>query len=285
MSRSTRPPQATIDERRTGLWYALVITVLVVIGGVGFGLYSRGRWWLPPVASAHGPQIDRLFYSTLFITAAVFVGVHLLLAYAIWQGAAHGDRKALHFADNHRLELTYTIIPAIGLAIMVAMSGIVWTRIHRAPPGNALEIDYRAEQFAWLARYPGADGKFGKVDAKRIDARRNPMGLAADDAAAADDITSRELHLVVNRPVKIRLRATGVIHSFYIPAMRVKQDAMPGQTIEIWFTPTQAGKFEVACAELCGLGHYAMRGNVVVETQQAFDAWLARQKPALQAGR
>ena len=106
--------------------------------------------------------------------------------------------------------------------------------------------------------------------------------VAVTERALRLDITSRELHLVVNRPVKVRLRSTGVIHSFFIPAFRVKQDTMPGQTIDIWFTPTQTGTFEVACAELCGIGHYAMRGNVVVQSQQEFDAWLAQQKPALQ---
>jgi cytochrome c oxidase subunit 2 len=276
--------QDNIDERATGLILALVIAVGVVVGGIALGVYSRARWWLPPVASQHGPEVDRLFYSTLWITTVVFAGVHLLLAYAVWKAAASAGRKALHFADNHRLELTYTIIPAIGLAIMVTMSGVVWAKIHRPVPENALEIDYRAEQFAWLARYPGPDGKFGQVDPKLIEPRRNPMGLVPTDPAAKDDITSRELHLVINRPVKIRLRATGVIHSFYIPAMRVKQDAMPGQTISIWFVPTEAGKFEVACAELCGLGHYAMRGNVVVESQPEFTEWLAKQKPALGAG-
>jgi cytochrome c oxidase subunit 2 len=284
MAKSSKPLQAEIDERSTGLIYALVIAVGVVIGGVALGLYARGRWWLPPVASQHGPEVDRLFYSTLFITTIVFAGVHLLLAYVIWKAAAHRDRKALHFAENHRLELTYTIVPAIGLAIMVAMGGVVWTKMHRPAPDTALDIDYRAEQFGWLARYPGPDGKFGQVGPKLIDQRRNPMGLVATDAAAADDVTSRELHFVVNRPARLRLRSTGVIHSFFIPAMRVKQDVMPGQTITIWFTPTREGKFEVVCAELCGVGHYVMRGNVVVESQQAFDAWLATQKPALQAG-
>ena len=284
MAKSSGSSQANLDERATGLIYALVIAVGIVIGGIALGFYSKSRWWLPAVASQHGPDVDRLFYSTLLITTIVFAGVHLLLAYAIWQAAAAGARKAVHFSDHHRLELTYTIVPAIGLAIMVTMGGVVWAKIHRPVPADALEIDYRGEQFAWLARYPGPDGKFGQVDPRAIDQRRNPMGLVRTDPAAADDIVSRELHFVVNRAMRVGLRSTGVIHSFYIPAMRVKQDAMPGQTITIWFVPTKTGKFEVACAELCGLGHYAMRGNVVVESQQEFDAWLATQKPALQAG-
>jgi cytochrome c oxidase subunit 2 len=284
MAKASRPSQLRVDHRTTGLALGLMIIAFVVIGGLWLGLYARGRWWLPPVASAHGPEIDRLFYNTLFITTIVFVGVHLLLGYFVWRYAAHGDRKALYWHENSRLELSYTIIPAIGLAVMVALGGVVWTRLHAAPAGDPIVVDYRAEQFAWLARYPGPDGKFGRVDPRLIDSRRNPMGLDAGDPAGADDIVSRDLHLVVNRPVRVRLRATGVIHSFFVPAFRVKQDAMPGQTIETWFTPTRAGKYEVACAELCGIGHYAMRGNVVVETQQAFDGWLRQQKPALKSG-
>ena len=110
------------------------------------------------------------------------------------------------------------------------------------------------------------------------------MGLDPQDQASADDIVSRELHLVVDKPARVHLRSTGVIHSFFIPAFRVKQDTVPGMTIQTWFTPTREGEFEIACAELCGVGHYAMRGKVQVQSQQAFDAWLSQQKPSLKQG-
>ncbi|MDQ7857804.1 MAG: cytochrome c oxidase subunit II [Armatimonadota bacterium] len=270
------------DARGTGLAVALLIVGLVVVGGVGATLYATGRWWLPPVASAHGVAIDRLFYSTLVITGVVFIGVHVLLALFVWRFAARGAGRAVYFHDHRRLELTYTIIPAIALAIMVAMSGIVWARVRLgAPPADALVVDVRGEQFAWLARYPGPDGRFGRVDPRRIDARTNPMGLDPEDPAARDDVVSRTLHLVVGRPVRVQLRSTGVLHSFFVPEFRVKQDTVPGMTIEIWFTPTREGQFEIACAELCGIGHYAMRGQVVVQSPEAFAAWLAQQRPAL----
>jgi cytochrome c oxidase subunit 2 len=277
----TSPPG---DARRTGLIFAMLVVVMIVIGGVAATLYARGRWWLPPLASVHGGEIDRLFYVTLFVTGAVFVGVHVLLALFVWRFAASGTRRALYWHDHRRLELTYTIIPAVALAIMVSMSGIVWARIHLGTPPEGLEVDVRAEQFAWLSRYPGPDGTFGRVDPTLIDHRTNPMGLDPTDPAAADDIVSRELHLVVNKPVRVRLRATGVIHSFFIPAFRVKQDAVPGMTVQTWFTPTREGEFEIACAELCGVGHYAMRGKVRVHSQEAFDAWLSKQPPALKPG-
>ncbi len=276
------PPQQ--DARRTGLLLGLLIVIMVAVGGVAATLYARGHWWLPPLASVFGREIDRLFYSTLIITGVVFVLVHVLLALFVWRYAAYGDRKALYWYDNRKLELSYTIIPAIVLAIMVSMGGVVWATIHKAPPADALLVDERGEQFSWLSRYPGPDGVFGRVDPKLIDHRTNPMGLDPSDPAASDDIVSSELHLVVNRPVRVRLRSTGVIHSFFIPQFRVKQDAVPGMTIETWFTPTREGPYEIACAELCGIGHYAMKGKVVVESQQAFDAWLAQQKPSLKQG-
>jgi cytochrome c oxidase subunit 2 len=167
---------------------------------------------------------------------------------------------------------------------MVSMGGVVWATIHRAAPADALVVDVRGEQFAWLARYPGTDGAFGRVDPKLIDHRTNPMGLEPGDPHAADDIVSSEVHLVVDRPVRVRLRSTGVIHSFFVPAFRVKQDAVPGMTIEIWFTPTKEGTYEIACAELCGIGHYGMKGTVVVQSQREFDAWLAQQRPSLKQG-
>jgi len=272
-----------LDERRTGRWYALMIIVVVIIGGGGLTLYSRGRWWLPPVASVQGLAVDRLFNITLVVTGIVFVGVHALLAWLLWRYAAHGAdvvevERAAHFREHYVLELTYTIVPAVVLVVLILMGAVAFARVHAPAPPNALVVDVRAEQFAWLVRYPGPDGVFGRIDPARINTQTNPMGLDPADPASADDIVTRELHLVEGRAVRVRLRAKDVLHSFFVPQFRVKQDAVPGQTIETRFTPTRAGDYEIACAELCGVGHYVMRGKVTVESQQAFDAWLAQQK-------
>ena len=269
----------SISERRTGLLLAIVILSLTLLG-VGMSVAARTRWWLPPVASVHGLETDRLFYITLAITGAVFVLVHVLLGLLVWRYSAHGEGRAFYWHDHRPLELTYTIIPAIVMAVMVSASGVVWTKIHSAPPADALTVDVRGEQFAWLARYPGPDGAFGRIDPRQI-GRDNALGLDPGDSSAADDIASRDIHLVVNRPVRVRIRARDVLHSFFVAEFRVKQDAVPGMTVEIWFTPTREGEYELACAELCGVGHYIMKGKVKVESQQAFDAWLAQQKPAL----
>lgn len=266
-----------VDGRGTGRLYSLVIILLVVIGGGGGTVFAYRHWWLPPVASIQGQTTDRLFYNTLYVTGAVFILVHVLLAIFLWRYGAHGDERAAYFHEHKSLELSYTIIPAVAMAIMVSMSGVVWSKIHSAPPADALVAEIRGEQFLWRARYPGPDGVFGRIDPRQI-SQTNPMGLDKNDPAGADDIVTGELHLVVDRPVRLRIRSRDVIHSFFVPAFRVKQDAVPGMTNEIWFTPTRAGDLEIACAELCGVSHFSMRGKVKVESQADFDAWLARQK-------
>ncbi len=268
---------APAGERRTGRLLATLIVVLVVIGGVGSFLLARGRWWMLPVASAHGVEIDRLIYTTLVVTGIVFVLVHVVLAAFVWRYADRGTGRAAYWHDDRVLELTYTLIPAAVLVTLISMGAVVWAQVHSPAPPDAMVVEARGEQFGWLFRYPGPDGVFGRIDPARITLKGNPMGLDPADPASADDLVTRELHLVVQRPVRVRIRAKDVIHSFYIPAFRVKQDAVPGMTVEIWFTPTREGDYELACAQLCGVGHYIMRGKVRVESQDAFDTWLAQQ--------
>lgn len=266
---------APAGERRTGRLLAALIVVLVVIGGTGMTLAARGRWWMLPVASAHGVEVDRLINTTWIVTGLVFILVHVLLAAFVWRYADRGTGRAAYWHDDRTLELTYTLIPAAVLITLISMGAVVWARVHSPAPAGALVVDVRAEQFGWLFRYPGPDGTFGRTDVTLIHTRDNPMGLDPADPAGGDDLVARELHLVANKPVRVRLRGKDVLHSFFIPAFRVKQDVVPGMTIETWFTPTKTGDYELACAELCGVGHYIMRGRVKVESQEAFNAWLA----------
>jgi cytochrome c oxidase subunit 2 len=158
------------------------------------------------------------------------------------------------------------------------------------PESEALVVEVTGEQFAWNVHYAGADGKFGRTDIKMIDLQSNPLGLDRDDPAAKDDVTTvNQLYLPVNRPIIVRLRSKDVIHSFNVPQMRVKQDAVPGFTIPIWFVPnvttaemrTRLGnpefQYEIACAQLCGLGHSRMRAFVTVLGADEFQKWLADQ--------
>ena len=268
---------APARERRVGRLLATLIIVLIVIGGVGSFLIARGRWWMLPVASVHGVEIDRLFDTTLVVTGIVFVLVHVLLATFVWRYADRGTGRASYWHEDRALELTYTLIPAAVMITLVSMGAVVWAQIHSPPPPDAMVVEARGEQFGWLFRYPGKDGVFGRIDPARISAKDNPMGLDPADPASKSNIVTHELHLVLARPVRVRIRSKDVIHSFYIPAFRVKQDAVPGMTVEIWFTPTREGDYELACAQLCGVGHYIMRGKVKVESQDALDTWLAQQ--------
>ena len=140
-----------------------------------------------------------------------------------------------------------------------------------------------AQQFAWNIHYPGADGIFGKTDVSLINEQTNPVGLDRSDPNAADDITTlNQLHLPVDKPVIIHLSSKDVLHSFYLPEMRVKQDAIPGMSIPLWFKPVKIGNWEIACAQLCGLGHYRMRGFLNIHSQNDYDAWLKEQDDLLQ---
>ncbi len=142
----------------------------------------------------------------------------------------------------------------------------LWAQVTSAAPPDAFVVEVTGQQFAWNIRYPGPDGVFGKTDVKLVDpAALNFIGLDRTDPAAQDDVTlQNQLFLPEGRPVRVRIRSLDVIHSFFLPDFRVKQDAVPGMTTETWFVPRQAGTFEIACAEHCGLGHYRMRGQLTV---------------------
>ena len=161
---------------------------------------------------------------------------------------------------------------------MVALGLPVWMKTYASEaPANALTLEVTTEQFAWNVRYAGADGKFGRTDPALISAS-SAIGLDEKDPAAKDDVVDQGvLRVVVNRPVKIRLRSKDVLHSFFLPNFRIKQDSVPGMTIEFWFLPTKAGDFELACAELCGLGHWEMRGLLRVMSTEDFEKWMKEQ--------
>src|SRR5438132_7949491 len=148
---------------------------------------------------------------------------------------------------------------------------------------NPLEVRVVGEQFAWNVHYPGPDGRFGRTDVKLVSAD-NPLGLDKSDPAAKDDVTTiNQLNIPVDRPILVHLRTKDVIHSFGLYEMRVKQDAIPGMDIPVWFIPTRVGEYEIACSQLCGLGHYRMRGFVTIQNQSDFDTWMAQQEKDLVA--
>lgn len=221
------------------------------------------NWSLPENVSTFGAQIDSIYYLILGITAVIFFAVEALLIYFIIRYRHKEGRKAAYIQGSTRLEVLWTAIPLLILVLLAFQSRSVWVAVKdpaRIPP-DALELRVAAKQFEWNVTYPGPDGRLG----------------------TADDFTRRsQLRIPVDRPVRITLTAEDVIHSFFLPEFRVKQDAVPGMEIPVWFQATRTGEFVLGCAELCGLGHYRMRGTVTVQTAEEFDAWQREQ--SAQAG-
>lgn len=265
------------DERTAGRWMGVLILFILAAGIVSF-VVAAHIWWLQPLASKQGEAADEMFNAILAATAIAFIAVHLFIAIALIRYAAHGRRPAAHWHEHLGAELTWTLVPAAGLVILAILAEIVWAHVYSPPPANAQLVEVTARQFLWYVRYPGPDGKLARTDPKFISAG-NPLGLdPGDPDSKTNVVVTNEFHVVNNRPVRVEIHSLDVIHSFFLPNFRVKQDAVPGRTVSIWFTPDRAGAYQIACAQLCGVGHYTMRGNMVVETgQAAFDAWLAKQ--------
>jgi cytochrome c oxidase subunit II len=217
-------------------------------------LMTLQRLWFPDGVSTYAAEVDRLFYIILVITGLIFVIVNVALIYIIVRYRHREGRRAHYIHGNTRAEVIWTAIPFVIVIVIAGLSMGPWLRIrdyNRFPPAD-IEIAIAAKQFEWNVTYPGPDGRLG----------------------TEDDFTRRnQLHLPVGRVVHVHLTADDVIHSFFLPEFRVKQDAVPGMSIPVWFEATTTGTFALGCAELCGLGHYRMRGTVTVHEQQDFDDW------------
>jgi cytochrome c oxidase subunit 2 len=254
---------------------ALFFLLLVVISS---GLFLQRRWWLPELASVHGVDVDRVFLVTLVITGILFIGLQLLLGwFSLRYSDGHG-RVTRHWIGpklEKRFAWTAGVI-IFGVDIMIfALGESQWFKAWGAPPPDASVVEVTAEQFMWHFRYAGKDGSFGRTE-PRLVSITNPLGIDVSDPASRDDIVStNQLHLAEDVPVRLQLRAKDVIHSFFLPNLRVKQDVVPGMKIEIWFQPAESGQYEIACAQLCGLGHYRMRAFLTVEPQAQLEKWLA----------
>lgn len=261
----------------------MALSLLLVIWLITFlstYFFVAKTWWLPAGLAASAAGIDHQFNKTFIAMGIVFVLAQCGLGYFAWK---YRDRPKAPQADyshgNTKLELTWTALTAI-LFIGLNLSGsAIWAAERFRPAkSDAVPVEVTGMQFAWYFRYPGNDGKFGKTDPRYMDpsaGNESAIGLDTTDASAKDDVVAGTMYLPVNREVDLTLRAVDVIHSFFVPNMRFKQDAVPGLAIHMHFTPTQIGDYEIACAELCGLGHYKMHGIVKVVSQADFDKWLA----------
>jgi len=261
---------------------ALLIGFLFLATGL-FGVAYGARTWLPPLASRHGAGIDAMLTYLLVTVGVLFLVGHITLGFLIWRAA--GQQRVTHRLATRKAEWILSaalglLVVSIGEAGVLAIGIPVWNEYFGAsPPGDAVLIEVTGAQFVWNVRYPGEDGAFGRTAPRLIDDTSNPIGIDRTDPAAADDVTlQNEIAVPVNRPVRLRLRSKDMIHSFFLPHLRVKQDAIPGMTPEIVFVPTREGTFEIACAELCGLGHYRMQGLLHVLSENDFRLWLQQQR-------
>ncbi len=242
-------------------------------------------YYMPPDYSAHGAELDRLNANVHWLMLILFIGWGLVFFFMVMRFRASKHPKAIYHGTKSHLS-TYAEfgVLVVEIVLLVVFSIPLWAR-WASPPGpeqNPLEVRLVAEQFAWNVHYPGADNIFGKTDVSHVSSS-NPLGLDVTDPHAKDDIaTLNQLYLQVNRPIIVRISSKDVIHSFALPYMRVKQDAIPGMQVPVHFTPVKtsgAETWEIACAQLCGLGHYRMRGQYHVQTKEDFDKWLASQTP------
>ena len=251
-----------------------IVLVLVVVGSVLF--HALSPWWWTPIASNWG-YIDTTLVITFWITGVVFAAVVLFTAYCVWRFRHREGAQAHYEPENRRLEIWLTGLTALGVAAMLAPGLVVWSQFVTVPD-DATVVEVVAQQWSWSYRLPGADGQLGRSDSRLISGD-NPLGVAPDDPNGADDVivAAGDLHLPVDRPVKMLLRSVDVLHDFYVPEFRGKMDMVPGMVTYFWFTPTRTGQFEVLCAELCGTGHFLMRGYVLVDTPEDYDAWFAEQ--------
>ena len=248
---------------------------------------------LPPLATTHGGQIDSLIGWTHIFMLILFVGWGGFFTYCLIRFRRSRNPVAdYQGSTSHTSSYLEGGVLIVEMILLFAFSIPLWAqRVDHIPPQrDALLVQVTGEQFAWNVHYAGDDGVFGRTDIKLLDLQSNPLGLDRTDPAAKDDVTTlNQLYLPVNKPVIVRLRSKDVIHSFGVPEFRVKQDAIPGLTIPIWFIPnvttaemrSRTGKaefqYEIACAQLCGLGHARMRGFVTVQTAEEFQKWMAEQ--------
>jgi cytochrome c oxidase subunit 2 len=243
-------------------------------------------------ASVEGARVDSMLWVTLAISGIAFIATQVLLFGFAYKYQENENRKVVFFAHSTKLELIWTIIPAITLTILVVIGLRNWFLFTGEPPKNAMVVEVTGKQFGWIYRYPGKDGSFGKKYYKNIDNASNSLGLIWDDELAQDDIVMEQtVYLIKGKPVKLILGSRDVIHDVGLSHFRLKMDAVPGIPTTMWFTPKYTTKemkeltgnpnfvYEISCDQLCGNGHYSMKGVIEVVDQEEFDAIMAKQKP------
>jgi len=251
------------------------IFLAVIVGSVLFHIFTP--WYWTDIASNWGAMDDTITL-TFWVGGGVFVAVCLFMIYCVFKFSYKEGRKAEYKPEDKKLEKILTLATTLGVVALLAPGLIIWNQYVNVPK-NALEIDVMAWQWGWQYRLPGEDGKLGATKVVNIN-DNNPFGIIPEDPSGKDDILiqSDAIHLENNKPVKILLRSVDVLHNWYVPQFRAKMDAVPGVITYYWFEPNKVGDYEVLCAEYCGVGHYAMRGRVLVKNEEDYENWIQEQE-------
>ncbi len=252
---------------------AIVVAALIV-ASVVFHLLSP--WYFTPIAS-NWSLIDTAVDITFWVTGAVFVAINFFMVYALIRYRKREGSKAHYEPENATLEKRLTLWTAVGIAALLSPGLYAWAQFVNIPT-DASVFEADGQQWQWSFRFPGKDGVLGTTDAQFID-DNNPFGLNPNDPYGKDDvlIADNTVHVPIGKPIKVVLRSRDVLHDFFVPEFRARMNLVPGLVTYFWFTPTKIGKFEIMCAQLCGVGHYTMRGFVIVDDPRTFDAWLKKQ--------
>ncbi len=270
-----------------------VLMLVFLIGGGGWFFYSFAENFNkmnPPIASVHGHAMETMFWTTMAVIGVAFLITHILLFVYAYKYQHKDNHRAYFFAHNNTIEVIWTIIPAIVMAALIFAGWKAWTRITGPAPKDSVVLELMGKQFNWLVRYPGRDLKLGVVNYRLIDAT-NEFGFDLTDKSSLDDFTAGEVHIPKGVPVLLKIRSRDVLHAVYMPHFRVQMYAVPGMPTRFWFTPTTTTdemraklgnpkfNYELACNQICGRGHFAMKLNIIVDEPDDYQNWFAAQKP------
>ncbi|MEK6407154.1 MAG: cytochrome c oxidase subunit II [Acidobacteriota bacterium] len=260
-----------------------ILAIVSVLLFIGQDLIFGSRlFWFPEGISEHAPLIDAQFMRTLVVVGIAFTAAQVALGYAVIRFGRKGDARAVYSHGSNKLEVTWTIVTAVVFVVLAVLGQRVWAQLHlTAAADNAARVEVVAQQFQWNFHYSGADGAFGRTEARYIDdSALNFVGLDPTDPAGKDDAQLTTLIVPKDRQVELTLKSKDVIHSFFVPALRFKQDTVPGMAIKVHFTANKEGKYEIPCAELCGSLHHNMKSNMIVIPGDEFDRLMAMSEEA-----
>ncbi|MBS9522639.1 cytochrome c oxidase subunit II [Litoribacter ruber] len=271
---------------------AAMFMVFLILSFILMAWYSVKEFdnYQLPIASEHGQITDNLFWITMAVTGFIFILTHILLFWFPYKYQYEENKRAAYYPDNNKLEIIWTLVPALVLTVLVISGWRAWKDITSPAPENAHVIELLGYQFAWDIRYAGQDNQLGRHDFRLTNAT-NSRGVDFTDENALDDFESNRVVIPKGEPVLFRIRARDVLHSVFAPHMRLKMDAVPGMPTRFWFTPTKTTaemreetgnpefEYEIACTEVCGSGHFSMRRVIEVVTPEEYQQWLAEQKP------